>query len=133
MVRKDLLEKELEWYKNRNIEIKPVKYNKDIFQKLFEKYDYYGMCEYSFCCYGVEHSCWVEVVEEGNWNLTLDKVKRNILNNIKECKKYLYNGKKYGGNRLHIGEKDGVCYVFIYLRDKLGVDYSIWFEKNNKK
>lgn len=129
MVNDNLLEEELWWYKNKNVDMKPVKYTKDIFKGLFEKYNNYGMCERSYCCYGLERCCWVEVVEEGNWNLTLEQVKSNILRNIKECKKYLYNGKKYGSNRLYIGEKDGVCYVYIYLRDKLLTDYSIWFDK----
>lgn len=129
MVNDKLLEKELEWYKNKNIDMKPVKYTKDIFKDLFEKYNNYGMTEHSYCCNGLERSCWVEVVEEGNWNLTLNQVKSDILRNIKESKKYLYNGKKYGRNRLYIGEKDGVCYVYIYLRDKLWTDYSIWFDK----
>lgn len=129
MVNDKLLEKELEWYKNKNIDMKPVKYTKDIFKDLFEKYNNYVMTEYSYCCYGLETCCWVEVVEEGCWDLTLEQVKSNILRNIKECKKYLYNGKKYGNNRLYIGEKDGACYVYIYLRDKLWTDYSIWFNK----
>lgn len=129
MVNDKLLEKELEWYKNKNIDMKPVKYTKDIFKDLFEKYNNYVMTEYSYCCYGLETCCWAEVVEEGNWDLTLEQIKSDILINIKECKKYLYNGKKYGNNRLYIGEKGGACYVYIYLRDKLWTDYSIWFNK----
>lgn len=124
MVNNRLISKELKWYKDRNIDMKWVKYNKDIFPNLFNKYNNYGMCENYYCCHGLEHSCWVEVVEEGNWNLTLEKIKRNILRNIKEDKKYLYKDK-----RVYIGEKDDVCYVYIYLRDKSGVDYSIWFDK----
>lgn len=129
MVNDKLLEKELEWYKDRDVDMKSVKYTKDIFKDLFKKYNKYGMTEHSYCCYGLERCCWSEVVEEGNWDLTLEQVKSDILRNIKESKKYLYNGKKYGRNRLYIGGKDGVCYVYIYLRDKLWTDYSIWFNK----
>lgn len=129
MVNDNLLEKELEWYKDRDIDMKSVKYTKDIFIDLFKKYSNYGMTEHSYCCNGLERSCWVEVVEEGCWDLTLEQVKSNILRNIKECKKYLYNGKKYGNNRLYIGEKDGTCYVYVYLRDKLWTDYNIWFDE----
>lgn len=128
MVNNKLIEKELKWYKDRDIDMKPIKYTKNIFKNIFNKYNDYGMCEHSYCCHGLEHSCWAEVVEEGNWDLTLEEVKRNILINIKECKKYLYNGRKYGRNRLYIGEKDGVVYVYIYLRDKVWTDYSIWFD-----
>lgn len=127
MVNSKLLAKELEWYDERNIEMKSVKYNRNIIIDIFNKYNDFGMVESSYCCNGKEHCCWQELVEEGNWDLTLEAVKRNILRNIKESKKYLYNGRKYGSNRLHIGEKDGVCYMYIYLRDVLGVDYSMWF------
>lgn len=131
MVNNRLLEKELKWYKDMGIDMKPVKYKKDIFKYLFDKYNDYGMCEHSYCCYGLEHSCWTEVVEEGNFGLTLGSVKLNILRNIKESKKYLYNGRKYGSNRLYIGYKDGTFYMYIYLRDKLWTDYSIWFNNKN--
>lgn len=90
-----LLKAELEDYSNNGIDMKAINYTKNVFIDLFDKYNDYGMCEHSYCCHGLEHSCWVEVVEEGNWNLTLEKVKRNILTNIKESTKYLYNTKKY--------------------------------------
>lgn len=131
MVSKRLLEDTLDCFKNDGLQIKSVKYTKDLFPTLFEKFNNFSMEEESYCCYGLERHCWVEVVEKGVWGLTLEEVKRNILNNIKRSKKYLYNGKKYGGNRLHIYETEYDCYVFIYLRDILGVDYNIWF--NNTK
>lgn len=133
MVKKDLLEKELQWYRDdKNIQLKPIKYDKNLLVNLFNKFNEYGMCEHSFCCYGLEKECWVELVEEGNWGLTLEKVKRNITRNIKRSRKYLYNAKKYGGNRLHIYETDEVCYLYIYLRDVKKEDYSIWFGKTSK-
>lgn len=129
MVNKKLLNKSLERYKEKNIDMKPVKYTKEIFQDLFNKYNNYGMYEYLYCCNGLEQHCWVEVIEEGNWGLTLEEVKKDILRNIKECKKYLYNIKRYGKDRLYVGKKDGVYYIYIYLRDKMNADYSIWFKK----
>lgn len=129
MVNKKLLNEELKCYYDENIQMTPIKYNKNLFEKIFNEYNEFGMIESSFCCHGLERCCWKEVVENGNWNLTLENVKHNILKNIKECKKYLYNGRKYGKNRLYIGEKEGCIYVYIYLRDILKVDYDIWFTK----
>lgn len=130
MVNVRLLEKALEEYKKDGIDMQPIKYTKELFKNLFDNNKDYGMFEYLYCCYGLEQSCWVEVVEEGNWDLTLEQVKIDILKNIKKNRKYLYNEKKYGKNRLYIGEKDSLCYVYIYLRDQISVDYLIWFFKN---
>lgn len=129
MVNERLLKQKLARYNYSNIKMNTVKYNKDLFKNIFDEYNDFGMTESSFCCYGLEHCCWQEVVEDGVWDLTLDDVKYDILKNIKRCKKYLYNGKKYGSNRLYIGEKEGSLYVYIYSRDVLGVDYSMWFAK----
>lgn len=109
-------------------EIKSVKYTKNLITNLFEKYQNYKMEEEFFCCSGAEYRCWVEVIEEGVWNLTQEEVKAYILSSIKKNKKYLYNGRRYGQNRVHIYEDTKECYVFIYLRDLIGCDYSIWFD-----
>lgn len=126
MVNKKLLFKELE---EQSTEMRAIRYNKDLFIELFKEYNYFGMTEHFYCCYGLEHNCWVEVIEEGVWGLTLDSVKRNIFTSIHCIKKYLYNGRKYGTRRLWIGEENGVVYVYIYLRDILKEDYWIWFTK----
>lgn len=126
MVNKKLLFKELE---EQTTEMRPIRYNKDLFIELFKEYNYFGMTEYSYCCYGLEKHCWVEVIEEGVWGLTLDKVKKDIESSVCRAKKYLYNGKRYGSNRLWIGEEDGIIHVYIYLRDILEEDYWIWFTK----
>lgn len=130
MVNQRLLDNELEFYKKQKISMKTIKYTKDLFPKLFEKYNYYGMTEDSYCCRGLEHCCWQELVEEGVWDYTLEEVKSNILRNIKNAKKYLYNGRKYGGNRLYICDNKDGCYVYIYLRDIIKEDYQIWFSKD---
>lgn len=127
MVRKDLLEKHLKDLGYKEGDIKPVKYSKGMFDRLFSKFNTFKMEEESYCCNGLERHCWVEVVEEGVWDLTLEEVKKSILRNVKNVKKYLYNGRKYGGNRLWVYETDTECYVFIYLRDILYEDYNIWF------
>ena len=129
MVNKRLLNEELKGYYDENIKMTPIKYNKDLFKTIFNKYNEFAMTESWYCCYGLERCCWKELIEDGNWDLTLEKVKHNILRSIKQCKKYLYNGRKYGKDRLYIGEKDGCLYVYIYLRDVLKVDYHIWFTK----
>lgn len=128
IINKKLLNKALELYKEKNIDMKPVKYTKEIFQDLFNKYNNYGMYEYLYCCNGLEQNCWVEVIEEGNWDLTLEEVKKDILRTIKKCKKYLYNRKRYGKDRLYVGEKEGKHYIYIYLRDIYSTDYAIWFQ-----
>ena len=126
MVNERLLKKDLQfWFKD--IPMESIKYNKNLFPTLFKKFNHYEMAEYSFCCRGLETSCWTELISEGNWGLTLDSVKRNILDDIKWCKKYLYNGKKYGTNRLHYYENNEVAHVYIYMRDILGMDLNISF------
>lgn len=129
MINKRLLKKELDWYKTRNIGMKPIRYNKNLFPELFKKFNNYGMSEHFYCCHGLERSCWTEVIEEDIWSYTLAEVKIEILRNIKETRKYLYNNKNSGGNRIYIGEREGVVCVFIYLRDVIATDYSLWFEK----
>jgi hypothetical protein len=80
MVKQKLLEKELEWYKKyKNIELKPINFNKNLIDDLFEEFNDYGMVEDSYCCMGEMQCCWQEVVEEGNWDLTLENVKDNII------------------------------------------------------
>lgn len=132
MVNEIFLRRELDRVGGENIILKPKKYSKDIFPKLFDKFNDFCMGKYSYCCYGLETSCWTEVVEEGNWDLTLEQVKSNILENVKHAKKYLYNGRKYGGNRLHMYEDNDCAYVYIYLRDEIGEDYCIWFQSIDK-
>ena len=129
MVNKRLLNEELKWYYDENIEMTSIKYNKDLFQTIFDEYNEFGITERLFCCYGLERCCWHDEIEGRDGTLTLECIKHIILRNIKECKKYLYNGRKYGNDRLYIGEKDGCLYVYIYLRDVLKVDYHIWFTK----
>lgn len=131
MVRNDLLENHLDSLGYSKKGIKSVKYSKDIFPRLFDKFSNFRMEEESYCCNGLERHCWVEIVEEGVWDLTLEQVKRDILRNIKYSKKYLYNGRKYGCNRLWMYETETECYVFIYLRDVLGEDYNIWFNNDS--
>ncbi|MGL4450711.1 MAG: hypothetical protein ACRCTZ_05930 [Sarcina sp.] len=129
MVNKRLLDEIIDDYNSEGVKLKSIKYNKDLFKDIFNEYTEYGMAEKFYCCHGLEHSCWTEVVEKGNWGLTMDDVKVNILSNIKRCRKYLYNGRRYGKDRLYICEIDNELFVYIYLRDLIGVDYHIGFSK----
>ena len=123
MIRKDLLEKELEW---NGIKLKPKKFNRDEVYNLFKKYKYYGMTESSYCCRGEENCCWQELVEEGNWSLTLEDVKNSIWSNIKYFKHYIRNRKD--GDRFYMYKDKSVCLVYIYARDtELQMDLNIWF------
>ena len=130
MINKELLNKELEWYKENRKELKPVKFNKNKYYNLFKKYKNYGMTENYYCCYGQEQCCWQDLVEEGiNW-LTLPRVRgemkvgRHVIHNIKNRKL---------GDRVFMYKDKDVCYIFIYARDTdLETDYHIWFSNNKE-
>lgn len=123
-----LLQKELyqylELYKTP---LSLIKYNKHTIPKLFYKYKYYGMTEHSFCCYGLEQSCWCEVVEEGVWDLTYENVKNNIQSRIKDVKKYLYKEPRF-----YMCEDNSGCNIYIYVRDVYGMDLHIWFSNEER-
>ena len=127
MVRKDLLNKELKWYKEHGFsEMKSRKFNKNYFYKLLKKYKFCGMTENSYCCYGEEHCCWQELVEDGVWDLTYKSVRYSIWDLIKSIRHEL-RCKKYG-DRLYMYEDKDNCYVYIYARDTdFKNDYFIWF------
>lgn len=127
MVNKRLLEKELNRINLDRGQFKSIKYIKDLLPSLFKKYNNFAMEEEYYCCHGVEQSCWVEIIEEGVWGYSLDTVKRKIYSAVKEARKYLYKARKYGGNRIWVHESNEGVFVFIYLRDVMGVDYNIWF------
>ncbi|MBP3905821.1 MAG: hypothetical protein J6D12_01760 [Peptostreptococcaceae bacterium] len=129
MVNQKLLEKELEGLTYNKEDFNCIKYTKDFFKNLFKKYNGFKMEKEFYCCHGLKYHCWVDVIEEGIFDYSLEQVKKEILSEEKQFKKYLYNGRKYGGNRLYVYEKDEECFVFIYLRDILKVDYNIWFDK----
>ena len=131
MIRQDLLNKELEFYKRRNKELKPIKYNRDTIFNLFRKYKNYGMTENSYCCHGEEFCCWQELVEEGNWNLTLRAVRGDILRNLRYARYFIRNRKS--GDRMYMYQDKDCCYIYIYCRDifEIQTDYAIWFD--NKK
>jgi hypothetical protein len=80
------------------------------------------MVEESYCCCGLEQSCWGDLVEEGNWCLTLGAVKSSILDDINKVKRYLYRG-----GRLYVSESENECDLFIFTRDKVKKDYIITF------
>ena len=129
MVNQKLLEKELDGLNYYNKEdFKSVKYTKDFLRRFFKKYNNFKMEKEFYCCHGLKYYCWVDVVEDGVFDYSLGEVKREILKEEKVFRKYLYNGRKYGGNRLHVYENDKECFVFIYLRDILKLDYNIWFD-----
>ena len=102
MINKKLLNEELDDYKIRmKVELKPVKYNRNLIFNLFRKYTNYSMTENSYDCYGEEKCCWQELIEEGNWNLTLESVRTSILGTFKEIRHCLRSRRKLG-NRLYM-------------------------------
>lgn len=133
MIRMDLLGKELEVYKKQGKELLPQKYQSDKVFNLFRKYKHFGMIEYSYCCYGEERNCWMEIVEEGVWFLTLKQVRRNIIDTLKSLKDIL-RGRKKHGNRYYVYQDKHCCYIYIYARDLKNVqaDYLVWFSSESQ-
>lgn len=129
-----LLNKVLADLKTDTGDFKPVNYNKNIIPDLIAKSEDCGMVENLYCCYGLETCCWQEVIEDGIWNYDHEKVKNYIIREIKDARKYLYNGRKYGKPRFYIAENSKYYNVFIFLRDTdFQVDYHIWFKKKEVK
>lgn len=130
IVRKDLLNIELDFYKKIGAELKPVKFNKNKFHNLAKKYKYSSMTENSYCCYGEEKLCWQELIEEGNWDLTQIRVTdiiKSIFKNIKHIAR-----DRSQGDRCYMYKSKDECYIFIYARDtELQTDYNISF--SNKR
>lgn len=126
MVKTELLEDALLKYKNHGMHLKPKKFNRDEFFNLFKKYNYYGMTEYSYCCYGEERCCWIEPTEDGVWDLTLKDVKSIMLDTIKDIKHEI-RYRKYG-DRFYIYKNKDYCFVYIYARDTIHkTDFRMWF------
>ena len=123
---KELLKKELLEYSNLNF--KKHTFSQSHVNNLLESCKEFGMTESMYCCHGEESCCWQELYEDGVWNFSLQQVENEIRHMFKIGRKYLYNSTKYG-NRFYVGENDEYINVFIYLRDKIGSDYTIWFKK----
>lgn len=106
---------------------KQYTFSMEFIEELFNKFDFYGMTQNSYCCRELEDCCWQEVYEDGIWNWSYKDVKRFILSYVASSKKYLYNTKKYGF-RFYVSNEasDTVC-IYIYLRDKSKYDLYIWF------
>lgn len=130
MINQNLLNKELEFYQNKGLKLQPTQFSLKFIDDLFEKFNNYGMYEHWYCCYGEKQSCWTEILEEGNWDLTLEDIKFDIKSNIKHVKKYLYNHRKYG-SRFYCYKGDDCCHIYIYSRDKVNADYALWFGMKN--
>jgi hypothetical protein len=131
MIKKHLLQQELEWYEERNIHMKALQYNENFISKtlprLFNKFKYYGINENHF---GLQDDwCdWQEIINTDIKNITLDIVKIMIENDIKNSKKYLLNT-----NRLYFYEDINNCYIYIYTRDIAKIDYALWFTNEEKQ
>jgi hypothetical protein len=126
VIKENLLMEKLISYKENNLNLNPIRYNRNFVFNLFKEYKEFGMTEHSYCCYGEETSCWCEVVEKGVWDLNLKEVRSNILSAIKGIKHILRSIHKYG-NRMYIYKDKSKCCIYIYCRDLFQIDYHIWF------
>lgn len=122
-----LIQNELTEHERAGRFFKPVPFSKSFVRELIETHSEYGLAEYHYCCYGMEQSCWTELIEDGVWGLTLDDVKREILNLANKSSSYLY-----GNKRFYLSEGEECLYLYVFLRDKLGKDFLIWFDKTDK-
>jgi hypothetical protein len=133
MVNKKYLNKELDFFKKENMEIETIKYTKE-FEKfldsLFENSAEFGMTEKCYCCSSLDECCFEEIYEDGVWDLTKESTKIAIKNTVKSSRKYLYNARKYGRDRLHVLSNNDTTYIYIYMRDKVLSDYLVWFAHN---
>lgn len=124
MEMKRLLAKSLKEYEEKEINFQYQPFSQKFLRELFETHQTFGMSEKSYCCYGMERHCWVEVIEEDVWDLTLEEVKKVILHRILKSRKYLYDEKRF-----YVFQTNDACYLYIFLRDKVGEDYFVWFKK----
>lgn len=122
MKKRQLLKQELVDYSKRGIHFQPVKFSQQLIKELLETYEQFGMAEYSYCCHGLERSCWTELVEEGVWDLTLEQVRKAIVDKFKCRKTHLY-----GSQRFYLYRTETHCFIYLYLRDKVGEDCFLWF------
>ena len=125
MINRKLLDKELEDYRAKGIELKPMKFNKNKFYNLFKKYKSYGMTENYYCCYGEERCCWQDLVERGCWHPTLECVRKDMI--LSKNMKHIVRCRKYG-DRFYISKDKDKCAIFIYARDtEQQEDLHMWF------
>lgn len=110
---------------NLNLQFKHLSKNK--LHNLLKEYKHSNMCEWSFCCYGLEQCCWQELVEEGNWGLTQERVDECIKYAIdltaKACRR---------DNRILYYERDNAIDVFIITRDIYSTDFLITFTNETR-
>lgn len=131
MLRDDLLQEELKNYKERyGVELKPIRYNRNVIFNLFRKYKNWGSTVCSYCCYGEEQCCWYDPFEEGIWDLSLQRVREIILAHFKGTKHITRSIRKYK-HRMYIYQDKDRCYIYIYCRDLFHADYHIWFNNKN--
>lgn len=119
---KNLLNKTIENYVD--VEISNLKYNKNFLDLFLNYYKYYGFNEFLYCCHGLEHSCWTEIVQNGVWNYTFEKIIIQMKHILQKNKKYLYNDKE---RIVLLKGKNDSKYIYFYLRDKIKKDYIFWF------
>lgn len=103
----------------------PIYKNKKYIKSLLKEYSHSGMCEWSYCCYGLYQNCWQEPYFEGNWGMTQKRVNEIILDTftpklLKKCRTE---------NRMFYCEKDGMIHILIIARDLDSDDYLFTFSK----
>lgn len=129
---KDFLQTELDSFKKHGIDLKQKDYNRKMINDILKEHKYCAMVESSFCCYGEEKSCWQELYFDGNWNYTYKKIKKMIKKTFDEFEEYLLNKEDFG-DRFFIYETENYIIAYVYLRDVLQLDYTMFFCKTEKQ
>jgi hypothetical protein len=92
--------------KRTNISVNQVK-------DLLKKYKHSTMVEWYYCCYGLYHNCWQELVAEGNWDMSQESVNDMILFSFEHDKKTINKDRRVAIEHT----SDGVN-MYIIMRDK---------------
>lgn len=107
------------------------KYSVGYLKELATKYEMREFLEFSYCCRGEDHNCWMEVegldygwlwVNEDPATMP-QKLFNHALGILKSHRNHLYNRKMY------VIENEDFITVMIYLRDVNKNDYSLTFGK----
>ena len=108
------------------------KYSVQYLKHLAATYEMREFLEYSYCCRGEDHNCWIEVEGIDHGWLWLDKDPKDMpkllfdmaLNTLKTYRNTLYKRKMF------VVENEDKISIYVFLRDVCTRDYILTFAKN---
>lgn len=110
------------------------KYSVDYLKSLAEKYEMREFLEYSYCCRGEDHNCWIEVegIDYGWIFLNYKEAEMpkvlfdHALSILKHYRRILYKRKMF------VVENSDKITIYIFLRDICKNDFILTFAKHPK-